>query len=131
MKKLFLFVAIISAVTIISACGSNEDTNHNGQMQGNMQEGMQGHMQDSESMGMGEGNMQMASDKEWIRSEPIDVKALDANGDGFVYQDQMDWNVIADQEGKCPKCGMTLKKVTVEQAEQNLVDNGFKIKTNG
>jgi hypothetical protein len=127
MRHLFLIVTVFSAVALFSACGSNNGTTNNNQMQGEMQE----NMQNSGSTGTGQENAQLESKEEWVRSEPIDVKALDVNGDGYVYQDQMDWNVIADQEGKCPKCGMTLKKVTVEQAEQNLVDNGFKIKTNG
>ena len=70
----------------------------------------------------------MKSSQEWIRTEPVDVKAVDANQDGFVYQDPMDWNVIADEEGKCPKCGMFLKKVTIDEAEKNLKDNGFTVK---
>ena len=123
MRRLFLLVTVFSVVALFSACGSKESTTQDNQMQ----EGMQ----NSGSMGMSGENAQMESKAEWVRSEPIDVKALDVNGDGYVYQDPMDWNVIADQEGKCPKCGMTLKKVTVEQAEQNLKDNGFKVTTNG
>jgi hypothetical protein len=90
-----------------------------------------GETQASGSAATDEGTTQMESKEEWVRSEPIDVKALDIDNDGYVYQDQMDWNVIADQEGKCPKCGMVLEKVTVEKAEQNLKDNGFKIAENG
>lgn len=63
-----------------------------------------------------------------IRKEPIDVNAIDKNKDGKVFQDVMDWNVISDKPGKCPLCGMTLKEVSVEQAENNLKANGFKIK---
>jgi transcription initiation factor IIE alpha subunit len=40
----------------------------------------------------------------------------------------MDWNVIADEEGKCPKCGMLLEKVTVDEAVKNLKDNGYSVK---
>lgn len=126
MKKHFLFIVAVFALALFAACGSDDDTMQD-QMQGDMEE----HMQDSESMGMDEENMQMTSSKEWVRSEPIDVKALDADNDGYVYQGQMDWNVIADQEGKCPECGMVLEKVTVEKAEQNLKDHGFKVKENG
>ena len=56
------------------------------------------------------------------------MKALDIDGDGYVYQDQMDWNVIADEEGKCPKCGMILQKVTLEEAATNLRNNGYTVK---
>ncbi|MBK8662217.1 MAG: hypothetical protein IPN18_10595 [Ignavibacteriales bacterium] len=32
-----------------------------------------------------------------IRNGEIDLKSIDKNKDGKVYQDQMDWNVIADE----------------------------------
>jgi predicted small secreted protein len=79
-------------------------------------------------MKMNSEETQMPSDQAWIRTEPVDVKAVDANKDGYVYQDPMDWNVISDEEGKCPKCGMTLKKVTIEEAIKNLKDHGISIK---
>jgi hypothetical protein len=126
MKKHLLFIAAVFALALFAACGSDDDTMDD-PMQGDMGE----HMQGSESVGMDEGNMQMMSSEEWVRSEPVDVRALDADNDGYVYQDPMDWNVIADQEGKCPECGMVLEKVTVEKAEQNLKDNGFKVEENG
>ena len=63
-----------------------------------------------------------------IRKEPIDVKAIDKNKDGKVYEDIMDWNVISDSPGVCPICGMTLREFTVKQAEQNLKEHGFKVK---
>jgi hypothetical protein len=69
----------------------------------------------------------LPSDESWIRDEPIDVKALDADHDGFVYQDPMDWNVIADQDGRCPKCGMRLKRVPVAEATENLEKFGFRV----
>jgi len=40
----------------------------------------------------------------------------------------MDWNVIADKAMTCPICEMTLKEVTIEQAKDNLVKHGFKVK---
>jgi len=126
MKQYFLLITVVFALVLLAACGSDSNQMNN-QMQGNMEK----QMQDSESMPMGEGNTQLMSSEEWIRSEPINVKALDANNDGYVYQDPMDWNVIADQEGKCPKCKMILEKVTVEKAEQNLKENGFKVEENG
>ena len=126
MKQHFLIITVVFALVLLAACGS-DNNNMNNQMQGNMEN----QMQDSKSMPMGEGNMQLMSSEEWIRAEPINVKALDADNDGYVFQDQMDWNVIADQEGKCPTCKMILEKVTVEKAEQNLKENGFKVEENG
>jgi hypothetical protein len=122
MKQYLIFLTVVFALSLFAACGSDDDHMHN-QMQGNMND----HNQDSGSMGMNEDNMHMNSDKAWVRSEPIDVKSLDTDNDGYVFQDHMDWNVIADQEGSCPQCGMTLKKVTIQEAEKNLKDNGFDV----
>ncbi len=63
-----------------------------------------------------------------IRKGVIDVKAIDKNKDGKVFQDMMDYNVISDKPGKCPICGMKLKEVSVKQAKEMLVKSGFKVK---
>jgi len=63
-----------------------------------------------------------------VRKGVIDLKTIDKNKDGKVFQDPMDWNVISDKPGKCPLCKMTLKEVTVKQAKKNLIDHGFKTK---
>ena len=75
--------------------------------------------------------MNMANEKidsSIVRSGTIDLVMIDKNKDGMVYQDMMDWNVISDEPGKCPLCGMTLSEVTLEKAKANLVKNGFKVK---
>ncbi|MBU2447554.1 MAG: hypothetical protein KJ666_18540 [Bacteroidetes bacterium] len=63
-----------------------------------------------------------------VREGEVDLRAIDKNKDGKVFQDPMDWNVISDKPGKCPICEMTLKEVTLNQAKQNLIKNGFKVK---
>ena len=63
-----------------------------------------------------------------IRKGTIDLKSIDRNKDGKVYQDQMDWNVISDKPGKCPICGMKLKEVTIDEAKVDLEKHGFKSK---
>jgi hypothetical protein len=64
-----------------------------------------------------------------IREEdPIDLKAIDKNKDGKVFQDQMHWNVISDKPGKCPLCKMTLKEVTIKTAKHDLLKNKYKVK---
>ena len=68
------------------------------------------------------------TDSSIVRNGIIDLKMIDANKDGMVYQDPMDWNVISDMPGKCPLCNMTLKEVPIKQAKENLVKNGFKVK---
>lgn len=63
-----------------------------------------------------------------VREGVINLKTIDKNKDGKVYQDQMDWNVISDEPGKCPICKMTLKEVTLKEASKNLIKHGFKVK---
>lgn len=63
---------------------------------------------------------------EWIRPTPVkSVADFDENHDGHVYNDNMCWNVIADVPGKCPKCGMKMKEVTVADAEAKLKEHGM------
>jgi Ni/Co efflux regulator RcnB len=63
-----------------------------------------------------------------VREGEIDLVAIDVNGDGMVYQDQMCWNVISDEPGECPQCGMILKEVSLEQAKANLEKNDYEVK---
>ena len=81
-------------------------------------------MPGDENMDMGE----HSEKSELIREGTIDLAAIDENKDGKVYQDMMDWNVISDEEGRCPVCGMYLKEVTLDQAKKNLIENGYKVK---
>ncbi len=63
-----------------------------------------------------------------VRKGVIDLREIDKNSDGKVYQDVMDFNVISDEAGTCPICGMKLKEVSLETAKENLLKNGFKVK---
>ena len=63
-----------------------------------------------------------------VREGEINLAAIDKNKDGKVFQDQMCWNVISDNPGECPQCGMILKEVSLEQAKENLVDNDYEVK---
>ncbi|MCL5028499.1 MAG: hypothetical protein M1480_05705 [Bacteroidetes bacterium] len=58
----------------------------------------------------------------------IDLKSIDDNRDGKVYQCPMDFNVLSDKPGVDPKCGMKLKEVSLEQAKKKLTMHGFKVK---
>ncbi len=62
-----------------------------------------------------------------VREGVINVELIDKNGDGKVYQDMMDWNVISDEAGDCPVCGMHLKEISVDEAKNNLIKNGYKV----
>ncbi|MDX9924932.1 MAG: efflux RND transporter periplasmic adaptor subunit, partial [Ignavibacteriaceae bacterium] len=63
-----------------------------------------------------------------VRTGIIDLKIIDKNKDGKLYQDMMDWNVISDEPGDCPLCGMELMEMNIEAVKKNLIDNGFKVK---
>ena len=63
-----------------------------------------------------------------VHEGEIDLAAIDENDDGKVYQDQMCWNVVSDESGECPQCGMKLKEVSLEKAKANLEKNGFDVK---
>ncbi len=67
-------------------------------------------------------------DSSIIRKGIIDLKKIDKNKDGKVFQDQMDWNVISDKAGNCPLCKMPLSEGTLDRAKQNLKDAGLKVK---
>jgi len=70
----------------------------------------------------------MKESKSIVREGTIDLTAIDENGDGKVYQDQMCWNVVSDESGECPQCGMKLKEVSLKEAKANLEENGFEVK---
>ena len=87
------------------------------------------HMKMSKDMkGMDMNSAKAKVDSTIIRKGVIDLKAIDKNKDGYVYQDVMDYNVVSDKPGKCPICGMTLKKVSLAKAKENLTKAGFKVK---
>ncbi|MCH7771987.1 MAG: efflux RND transporter periplasmic adaptor subunit, partial [Bacteroidetes bacterium] len=63
-----------------------------------------------------------------IRKGTIDLEAIDENKDGKLYQDVMDWNVISDEPGSCPVCGMKLREFTIDEVKANLNEHGFEYK---
>ncbi|MEE9431454.1 MAG: efflux RND transporter periplasmic adaptor subunit [Melioribacteraceae bacterium] len=63
-----------------------------------------------------------------VRQGVVDVKSIDKNGNGKVYECPMDWNVISDEDGRCPICNMFLKEYTIEETKKNLIANGYKVK---
>lgn len=62
------------------------------------------------------------------RTGTIDVTKLDKNKDGKLFECPMDWNVIADEAGHCPECGMKLKEYSTDEVKANLLKFGYKIK---
>ncbi len=63
-----------------------------------------------------------------VRTGVVDLKSIDKNKDGKVYQDFMDWNVISDEPGRCPICNMILQEVSLDEAKKNLIEHGFEAK---
>ncbi len=63
-----------------------------------------------------------------VRKGIIDLSAIDKNKDGKLYEDIMDWNVISDEPGACPLCGMTLREFTIKEVKENLTKHGFEYK---
>jgi Cu(I)/Ag(I) efflux system membrane fusion protein/cobalt-zinc-cadmium efflux system membrane fusion protein len=120
MKALTL-TAVVASLLIFTACGSNEQDTGTVKDQPMEMQKQQNTMHSDQSD-------DVASDPEWERVPPVDVEAIDRDGDGFVYQDHMDWNVLADEPGKCPVCGMKLVKTSVSEAKANLREHGFDIK---
>lgn len=116
MKFKNIFSPLILGIAIILAFSATNIYSQCGMMKGHSSHS--GHkMQSTES-----------SDTTLVRKGIIDVDSIDLNKDSFVYQDQMDWNVISDNAGSCPLCGMTLNKVTLQDAKENLKKNGFTVK---
>jgi len=114
--KSMLFLGLFVSVMMLNSCMG---------MMGMC--GMGGHNMSSDHSGH---NMQSsnAADTTIIRKGIIDVNDIDTNKDGKVFQDQMHWNVISDNAGACPLCGMTLKEVTLQEAIKNLKEHGFEVK---
>ena len=87
-----------------------------------------GHMMNHEKMNKDKNMDHSKMGNHIVHKGTVDVSKIDKNKDGKVFQDMMDWNVISDKARECPICGMTLKEVTIEQAERNLTKHGFKTK---
>ena len=81
----------------------------------------------SEHQNMGMEN-HLHGEQSILREGEIDLNAIDKNKDGKVFQDVMDWNVISDEAGECPLCGMKLKEVSLAKAKENLVKHDYKVK---
>ena len=79
-------------------------------------------------MNMNSMNSKNMNNSPLIRKGTVDLKSIDKNEDGKVYEDMMDWNVISDKPGECPICGMTLKEATLKQAKENLLKHHYKVK---
>ncbi len=121
---LLSFVILVLTASLSLAQDSTKQVKHKMKMDKSMK---MGNMQ-MDSMKMDMKSSSAKIDSSIIRTGVIDLKAIDKNKDGKVYEDVMDYNVISDKPGKCPICGMTLKKVTLAKAKSNLEKAEFKVK---
>lgn len=113
------------------SCCSNKEMNKDMKMDGNKEshEQMEHKKSDNNMHGMKHGmNSDSKDHNSMVREGEIDLKAIDENDDGKVYQDQMCWNVISDEAGECPQCGMILKEVSLDKAKDNLKKHNHKVK---
>jgi len=75
-----------------------------------------------------EGHKMEMKDSVSTKESAIDLSAVDKNEDGKVFECPMDWEVLSDDSGRCPKCEMNLKEYSVADAEKNLIEHGHKVK---
>lgn len=126
LTKIFIMTLLASFISISFAqekSDKEETKEHKMEMKGDNHDHMD--MKDHKNMKMDETR---STDDSIVREGEIDLNAIDENGDGMVYQDMMDWNVISDEPGECPLCGMKLKEVSLDQAKDNLLKHNFKVK---
>ncbi|MBU2446651.1 MAG: hypothetical protein KJ666_13930 [Bacteroidetes bacterium] len=68
---------------------------------------------------MSHSDHEMKSEKtEMDEQDKIDLGKSDLNKDGKVFIDGMCKDVVKDEPGDCPKCGMKLKEVTLDEAKK-------------
>ncbi len=58
----------------------------------------------------------------------INLKVIDKNDDGKVYQCPMEANVLSDTKVACPECGMDLREISIVDAKAKLLKRGFDVK---
>ncbi len=114
LKYIFLFITVLS-FTI--SCSGNEHNNAE-KAREEMKAPIQEHSTEMKN-----------STSELIHEGEINVASIDKNKDGKVFECPMDWNVISDEKGDCPLCGMHLKEFTLEETVANLEKYGYKVKS--
>ncbi len=131
--KSIIKVSFLSAVIlfiIASLSFAQDSTMKMGHQMKNNTMGMKGMQMDSMHMHSGKlmNNMKGMDSSIKEYTGVIDLKSLDINKDGKIYECPMDLNVLSDKPGVDPKCGMKLKEVNLSQAKKNLIKHGFKVK---
>ena len=63
-----------------------------------------------------------------IRTGVIDIKSIDKNGDGKLWECPMDWNIIGDEYQRCPVCEMKMIEYSIDDVKANLEKHGYEYK---
>ena len=116
MKKIYL-ISIIFALTLISVACSGENRNEDMSKETETHKNHDHQMKASEEI-----------EHELVREGSIDVESLDTNNDESLYECPMDWNVLSDNSGDCPVCGMDLKEYSIAEVKANLDKYGYTYK---
>jgi hypothetical protein len=61
-----------------------------------------------------------------IREGIIDLAQIDENRDGKVFQCSMHSNIISDTKQDYPKCGRNLVEISIDDAKEKLIKEGYK-----
>ena len=121
LKQIIISLVLVSFVSVFTlAQEKTEMKKHDMKMMNMKMDSSMHHEMNSDSM----------NTNSIVREGEIDLQAIDKNGDGKVYQDMMDFNVISDLPGICPLCGMELMEVNIEKAKKYLIGSNFKVKEN-
>ena len=62
-------------------------------------------------------------DKSMEKNQTMDMKSIDKNNDGVVYECPMKCEAPSDKPGECSKCGMNLKEVSVKDANSKMMNH--------
>ena len=68
------------------------------------------------------------SQNKLIREGIIDLAQIDENRDGKVFRCSMHSNVISETKEDCPKCGMSLVEIYIDDAKAKLIKDGLQVK---
>ncbi|MCU7496768.1 MAG: hypothetical protein HF314_10560 [Ignavibacteria bacterium] len=118
--KKFIFFALFLALGLITAAGCGEKKNKQQQTPATTTQAPRRDVQANNNTSLSANTI--------VREGEIDLKGIDENKDGKVFQCQMDYNVISDYKGSCPKCGMNLDEVPLDKAKKSLTANGYKVR---
>ncbi len=74
-----------------------------------------------------EHNHMHMSNKKSDSNQMKDAKKIDVNNDGVIYECPMKCEPASDEPGECSKCGMNLKKTSVDKAKNDMMKEHSKM----